>query len=175
MKKGALFAALASTYVLAACQTTLPYVEGTNTQPLAVNLSDAEWDGQTVIKRHICTRYGGTDPHSPAMSVKGIPAQATHIYVSFNDKSYKPMDNGGHGGLLFKIAPGAKEATLPAVPTGTTGLPDGVSIKTTSYKAPCSGGRGNLYTADVFAIADPESPDSQGTIVAKGNVTLGNY
>ena len=74
-------------------------------------------------------------------------------------------------------APGA--TTIPALPGETARMPEGARIVAKNratgsyaragYLPPCSGGRGNLYFADVIAL------DTKGDVLAKGRIILGRY
>jgi len=137
----------------------------------------APWDGKTVPPGQHCTLHGGNGS-TPLMQITGLPAGTALVVVEYNDKSYKPLSrNGGHGTLGYPVK--GSSATLAPVPGLTAKLPGGVRVirraKSTGayasagYLPPCSGGRGNRYTADVLAVG------ADGKVIEKTTVTLGRY
>lgn len=145
---------------------------------LTVGFADPAWTGDKVPEDQWCPLQGGHGA-TPALTVSGLPDGTASINVAFNDESYQPMNEGGHGILNFKVMAGAT-ATLPSVPGNTTeGFPEGASVATASrgtgeyaspgYLPPCSGGRGNTYSATLTAL------DSSGTVLGEGKITLGTY
>lgn len=158
--------------------TSLPAVA----DDLGVRFADPAWTGNTIPDGQHCQKFGGHGA-TPPLTITGIPANANAIVVEFNDKSYSALSyDGGHGKIGFMIEPGAGEATLPAVPGGTDALPDGTWLVkknratgawySAGYLPPCSGGRGNTYAAEVYAVV--KSGDDYEEI-AEGEITLGRY
>lgn len=136
--------------------------------PLAVTASDLQakfvdpvWDGAAVPDGYQCQKFGGTHG-SPALHVNGIPARTNALVLEFSDRSYAPMDHGGHGKLGYAIEPGSTSVQVPSVPPHTTALPAGFWTvaehsapdwdKPGTYLPPCSGGRGNAYYVTVKAV-----------------------
>ena len=152
---------------------------------LSVTFADAAWNGKRIPSGQHCKKFGGNGS-TPPLSVSGIPSQANAIIVEFNDKSYNTLSyDGGHGKVGFLIQEGTSEATLNPVPGGTKELPEGTWLvaknrargdwTSDGYLPPCSGGKGNKYTAEVLAVViDPESKKIKDTL-AKGKITLGKY
>jgi len=144
----------------------------------AVSFADPAWDGETIPEGQQCSLQGGMGA-SPALEVTGLPEGTTQVNVAFNDETYQPMNDGGHGTLGFAVEEGATSATLPSVPGETEDLPEGVTIAAENrtsgdflrpgYMPPCSGGNGNTYSADVSAIGE------DGTELATTHITLGKY
>lgn len=128
---------------------------------LDVSFADETWDGATVPAGHQCQKFGGTQG-SPALRVNGIPEQANALILEFSDRSYAPMDKGGHGKVGYEIPPGNSTAEVPSIPPHTTTLPDGFWTvaehgapkwdKPGAYLPPCSGGKGNEYYLTVRAV-----------------------
>lgn len=150
---------------------------------LSVSFADPAWTGEKIPPGQHCKKFGG-DGATPPLIVAGIPAEANAIIVEFNDKSYQPLSrNGGHGIIGFLIEPGAGEAVLPAVPGGTSDMPEGVWLekknratgawRSPGYLPPCSGGRGNRYEAEVYAVVRDADGDYEE--IAEGEITLGRY
>lgn len=168
---------LALTVVLAlsGCQTT---TTAENAAPLSVAFADSAWTGISIPARQQCRRFGGQGA-TPALTVSGVPKRAEAVVVSFNDESYAAMNGGGHGVLRFAVGD-QPTVTLPSVPGETDALPQGVTVVAPhrsvqwfgtagAYGPPCSGGKGNLYSADVQAV------DGDGDVLAAGKIVLGRY
>lgn len=135
------------------------------------------WDGKTVPAGQHCPLQGGKGK-TPPMQVSGLPKGTSWILVEFNDKTYPPLSrNGGHGKIGFPVS--GKSATLPAVPGMTNRLPLGIRVvakarssgdyASKGYLPPCSGGRGNRYSADVKAMSKDDR------VLGKKTVSLGRY
>jgi hypothetical protein len=145
---------------------------------LELKLADPAWDGVTIPEGQHCALQGGSGA-TPAIEVSGLPEGTTTVNVAFNDETYQPMNDGGHGIIGFAVTPTDGKATLPSVPGGTADLPEGASVATASrgtgdyaspgYLPPCSGGQGNTYSATVTAL------DSTGQELATGKIELGKY
>jgi len=149
---------------------------------LTVEFADPAWNGSKIPAGQHCKKFGGAGA-TPPLTVSNIPPEANAIVVAFNDKSYQQLSyDGGHGKIGFHITPGAGTVTLPAVPGGTSDMPDGVWLvkknratgawSSPGYLPPCSGGRGNKYEAEVYAVI-LEGNDYKE--IAEGEITLGRY
>lgn len=135
------------------------------------------WDGKKVPAGQQCVLHGGKGS-TPPMVVSGVPAGAAMIVVEFNDKSYAKLSTkGGHGRIGFPVT--GATTKLPAVPGMTNKLPGGAIVvkaarstgqyASKGYLPPCSGGRGNRYTADVKAV------DAKGKVLKTVTVDIGKY
>lgn len=145
----------------------------------AAEFADPVWDGVTVPAGHQCQKFGGKHG-SPALRVSGLPARANALILEFSDRSYAPMDNGGHGKLGYTIDPGTDEVTVPSAPPHTKDLPAGFWTvaehgapkwdKPGAYLPPCSGGKGNAYYVTVRAVVreGDEMKDLAQTVVEMG-------
>jgi hypothetical protein len=130
---------------------------------LEARFVDPAWDGDKVPDGQQCGRFEG-EGVTPEIVVGGIPAEAEMLVLEFSDRSYEPMDNGGHGKVGYRIAAGASEVTVPSAPGHTTDLPEGFVVvaehqapnwdKAGAYLPPCSGGRGNAYYVTVKAVRE---------------------
>ena len=128
---------------------------------LELSFVDSAWDGDLVPDGQQCQKFEGRGA-TPEIKVSGIPSGANALILEFSDRSYKPMDDGGHGKLGYEIEPGAGEVTIPSVAGHTTDLPEGFYVvaehqapnwdKAGAYLPPCSGGRGNSYYVTVKAV-----------------------
>jgi len=172
-----------SALTLAGCQTSKYKAASDPLPPLDVKFASAAWDGKAVPKEGVCQVHGGKGD-TPELIVSGIPAGANAVIVEFSDRSFSPMDNGGHGVIGWKIPAGATSATLKPVPGMTHAVADGAWIESHNaatrdvapgYRGPCSGGRGNTYEADVKAVYKPEKDSEEGKLLAKGRIRLGTY
>lgn len=171
---------LKSSLVVLAIAATLPVgLAMAQDVPLTVTFADPAWTGETVPEGQHCALQGGSGA-TPALHVAGVPDGTTTIEVAFNDETYTPMDDGGHGILHFEVTPENHEVDLASVPGNTAeGLPEGVTVATAArgegdyasagYLPPCSGGQGNTYTATVRAL----NGDSQ--VLGQGEISLGTY
>lgn len=137
----------------------------------------APWGGKNIPKGQQCKLHGGKGA-TPAMQVSGIPAGAAMIVVEYDDKSYPPLaTKGGHGTLGYPVK--GASAKLPSVPGMTDKLGGGVRVvrkarstgeyASKGYLPPCSGGRGNKYTATLKAI------DASGNVLGKTMIVIGRY
>ena len=148
---------------------------------LEAKLADPAWDGVKVPEGQQCQKFGGQGK-SPALAVSGIPSGASHLQLEFSDRTYKPMDNGGHGKVAFAIESGTTSVTVPPVPGHTMDLPPGFSVvaahqaptwdKAGAYLPPCSGGRGNSYYVTVKAV---HKTDTETHELGSAVVELGKY
>lgn len=148
---------------------------------LEAAFTDPRWDGETVPTGAQCQKFGGSEG-SPALRVGNIPAAANALVLEFSDRSYAPMDNGGHGKLGYAIEPGTGEVTVPSAPPHTTDLPDGFWTVAEhgaprwdtagAYLPPCSGGKGNSYWLAVRAVI--REGDAL-TEVARTTLEMGRY
>lgn len=145
---------------------------------LSLKFTDPAWDGKTVPEGQHCPLQGGLGA-TPPIEVSGLPAGTATVTVAFNDESYPPMNNGGHGVIGFDVTPQNGAAQLPSVPGNSADLPAGAHVVTAArgtgdyasagYLPPCSGGNGNLYSATVTAL------DASGKELATGKIDLGHY
>lgn len=150
---------------------------------LVVEFADSAWTGNKIPKGQHCKKFGGNGA-TPPLTVSGIPAEADAIVIEYNDKSYNKLSyDGGHGKIGYRITPGLGTATLPAVPGGTRDMPEGVWLvkknratgawRSEGYLPPCSGGKGNRYEAEVYAVKMESDGDYDE--LAEGEIRLGKY
>ncbi|ETW96933.1 MAG: hypothetical protein ETSY2_45510 [Candidatus Entotheonella gemina] len=159
------------------------YVPVDNVAKLDVAFTDAGWTGGAVPNAGVCARYGG-ESMSPPLAVRNIPSGTTDIIIEFNDLSYPPLSSGGGHGAIRVPAAGKTEVMIPAVPGETFDLPQGVFMEAAhrgtvggagAYLGPCSGGRGNIYEADVKAVSKSTTSSQPSRLLGKGSITLGRY
>jgi hypothetical protein len=166
---------------LALIAVTLVVVAAAPSSALEAKLADPAWDGVKVPEGQQCQKFGGQGK-SPTLAVSGVPSGASHLVLEFSDRTYKPMDNGGHGKVAYAIESGATTVTVPPVPGHTMELPAGFTMveahqastwdKLGAYLPPCSGGRGNSYYVTVKAVhKQGEETHELGSAV----VELGKY
>ena len=173
---------LAGTVFLAGCVSS-PYKPVEKLAVLDIAFADAQWDGKIVPKSGICQPFEGKGD-TPPLKISGIPAGANAIVVEYSDRSFAPMDNGGHGILRYSITKGSAEVMLPATPGLTDKMPAGVVIEADNrgqrniapgYRGPCSGGRGNSYEAVVKAVYKGADDKEQSLLLGEGRFVLGKY
>ena len=126
-------------------QQTAKYTE------LDVSFADPAWNGKIIPEGQQCVCDGAKNPMTPSFNIKNIPPETNVIVMEYSDRSYAPMDNGGHGKIGFKIKQGTQSVMIPSVPGHSFELPDGFFIitphqgsfwcKAGAYQPSCSGGR----------------------------------
>jgi phosphatidylethanolamine-binding protein (PEBP) family uncharacterized protein len=170
---------------LTGCASTGGYqAVATDLPGLQVTLADTRWDGERIPEEGICSNFGGDDL-SPPLLVRNIPAGANAIIVQFNNLDHPARArNGGNGSIGYWI--GDRTATqLPPVTGYSVRLPDGAFIEqgaratgafaSQGYLAPCSGGKGHRYVADVFAVHKATGPGQTNRLLAEQRISLGRY
>jgi hypothetical protein len=88
-----------------------------------LELADSDWDGEKIPDGQQCQRQGGENPSTPEIQVGDIPEGSDAIILEFSDRSFRPMDEGGHGKIGFMIPEGTCETVIPSVPGHTFDLP----------------------------------------------------
>ena len=151
---------------------------------MQANFADAKWDGKTIPYAQQCARDNGKGA-TPPLIIKNIPAETTALIFEYSDRSYTPMDNGGHGKIGYTIAAGTSEANIPSVPGHTFSLPEGFFLvaaqtnpswdKAGAYLPPCSGGRGNYYYVTIKAVAQSADKSQKYRVLATTKLELGRY
>lgn len=180
--KRALLSLLVLAFAIAGCKKThFGYEQLEPMRPLSVSFLDKKWDGVTVPAGEQCKPCGGKGS-SPALKVSDLPVGTTAVIVEFNDRNYAPLAaHGGHGAISVAVPAGATEVTVPSVPTETNSLPAGVTKVSShrgdvpgagagAYLAPCSCGRGNVYTGLVHAVNGQTNQ-----VIGQGSFILGSY
>jgi hypothetical protein len=170
--------------LVAGCVATGKYKPVSDMGSLEITLADPAWNGKTVPMGQQCRKFGGNGA-TPAMTVANIPAQANAVILEFSDQSHQPMDNGGHGKIGYRIAPGTARVTVPSVPGHTFDLPSEFFLvaahrnpswdKAGAYMPPCSGGRGNLYYLTVKAVFEAPGESDGSKLLGQGKLTMGRY
>ena len=170
---------------LAGCVSSGPYRPVAATLPgLEVAFAQAAWDGKHIPRSGICSNFGGDDI-SPPLIVGNIPAGANAIIVQFNDLDHPFLARrGGHGTIGFWIE-GDEPAQLPSVTGYAVKLPEGAFIvhpartsgafASQGYLAPCSGGKGHHYVADVLAVYKATGAGEHNRVLAEQRFALGRY
>lgn len=149
---------------------------------LIVKFVDDSWDGIKIPDGEQCRRFRGSG-NTPKLSIEDIPEGVNAIIVEFNDASYGPLSSdGGHGKVGFWVS--SSFVLLPSAPGETLNMPEGIFIEAENrsggfggpgYLPPCSGGRGNLYFAEIKAVYKSISDPSENKIFAIGRIELGRY
>ncbi|NMM46135.1 hypothetical protein HH303_16705 [Rhodospirillaceae bacterium KN72] len=148
---------------------------------LTAEFLDSAWDGKHIPDGQQCQEFDGAGA-TPPLRLSGLPDGTNAILLFFNDEDYEPLSTGGgHGIVGFEVAPKDGRVDLPAVPGGTTDMPDGVwleaenrdDIGEAGYLAPCSGGEGNLYSVRIEAVRYLD--DDHYDVLSEGYLQLGRY
>ena len=148
---------------------------------LELSFVDSAWDGVKVPDGQQCQKFEGTG-RSPSIRVLNIPEAADLLTIDFSDRTFAPMNNGGHGKIAFRIEPGTGEVTIPSVDGHTVDLPEGFLVveehkaptwdKAGAYLPPCSGGQGNEYYLTVRAVHQMGDEKHE---LAAGSLEMGTY
>ncbi len=147
-----------------------------------VQLNSPAWNGQTVPKGEQCQKFGGIRPKTPELSVIGIPEGTNMLIMEFSDRSFKRMDDGGHGKIGYTLNRQQKKVNIPPVAGHSFTLPPGYFMvaahrspkwdRAGAYMPPCSGGKGNAYYVTVKAV---KQGGQSSTILAQQEVEMGRY
>jgi hypothetical protein len=148
---------------------------------MSVSLADKSWNGKAIPEAQQCQRFGGVGK-TPRLRVSNLPKETNALVVSYSDRTYKQMDNGGHGKLGFRIDDTTGSVLLPEVPGHQFQLPDGVFSVAPhrapqwdtagAYLPPCSGGKGNQYYATVEAV---KLSETSLQLLESSTIELGAY
>jgi len=147
---------------------------------LNVQFADTKWDGITVPKDEVCSNFNTKAGSTPPLKISNIPENATKLIFTYSDKTFKKMDNGGHGIIAFNLKANTKEVIIPSQQGETFKLKEGFEVvnahtgtrfkKTPgAYLAPCSGGKGNTYEVTISAV------DSSNKSLASTELILGKF
>lgn len=178
-------AVLLGVLLLTACSTGGAYRAATTHLPgLNVSLADVTWNGRSIPKSGVCSNDGGGDL-GPALVVRDIPAGANAIIVQFNDLDHPALDSNGGLGSIGLWLENHHEAFFPPVKGYSVSMPDRVFIERNAltrgrmasqgYVAPCSGGTGHRYTAEVLAVRKATGPGETNQVLARQPLMLGRY
>lgn len=169
--------------LLSACGVTA-YHEAAQVSDLSIQLVEPGWSGKVIPDGQQCKKFGGNG-HSPQLYISHIPGDAQAIIVEFSDRSWFPMNHGGHGKIGIVIKPGQTELRFPSVAGESFELPNnrmfifhqhrGGRGEPGAYLPPCSGGRGNQYYADVKAVKQVDIDQQTAVLVGQGSIMLGTY
>ncbi len=151
-------------------------------KPLSVSLADPTWDGKTVPAGQHCGKFGGKGA-TPLLTIQQIPAGTNALITEYSDRTYKPMDNGGHGKFGYRISSNLTEVNIPSVAGHTFDLPENFYLieaqraptwdKQGAYLPPCSGGKGNDYYVTVRAVKEVNGGIRE--VLGEVEVPLGKY
>ena len=154
-------------------------------QALELAFADSEWNGDEIPSGQQCHRQGGENPSTPRIQVNNIPEGADAIILEFSDRTYGPMNNGGHGKIGFEISEEIKEIVIPSIPGHSFELPEGFFLvqehrassydTAGAYMPPCSGGTGNHYYVTIKAVKVLSKEDKIYVLLGQGILELGQY
>ena len=147
-------------------------------EAMNVNFVDSKWDGKIVPKEQVC-KWAGGNGSTPELKITNLPANTSKVIVSFSDKTYTPMDNGGHGEIGINVS-NQTEVIIPSVEGESKMMPNNNMFihkehkglkrgKAGAYLPPCSGGKGNTYYATVQAV------DTNGEVLSSAEIQLGKF
>lgn len=140
---------------------------------------DKEWDGKNVPISGICKARGDGGSISPRIMVSDLPKNGTYLRVVFTDQDFG--FSGDHGVLKLFPPKGAKNVVIPSIRPDQKSLPPGFQAvsctfcneypqyaDTPFYMAPCSGGKGNSYTAKIY-VYDESDKELDVKLINLGN------
>ncbi len=175
---------LAAMAILAGCAGSLMYQSTAILADLQIRFADPRWNGRQIPAGEQCARDGGHGA-TPALVISNIPPKANALVFEYSDRSLVRMDDGGHGVIGYRFAPGRTSVRVPAVPGNTFDLPAPFFVVSAhrnpfrnppgAYLPPCSGARGHLYTLNVEALYMPDSLDAIPQLLGQGKIRLGRY
>lgn len=169
--------------LLTGCAPVSPYQASGPVPGLPVSFSDSRWDGVRVPDGQQC-RWAGGDGSTPALQIEGIPEGANALIVEFSDRSWPPMNHGGHGSFGAWLAEDQHAISLPSLAAERFELPEGLFVEHAHrggrgeegmYLPPCSGRRGNHYYATVRAVYKPLKPEEAARLLGQQQIELGEY
>ena len=176
--------ALVFTALVPGCANQQLYRQGPILADLKITILSEQWDGRRIPDGQQCRRDGGRGS-TPVLRVENIPSRTSHLLIEISDKSFIPMDNGGHGIIGMYLKPGTTETTIAALPGHTFSLPDGYFVVSAhrrpawdapgAYLPPCSGGTGHYYYLFVKAVYAPENLEKIPELLGRGKIFLGRY
>lgn len=150
--------------------------------PFKASLGDSTWDGKKVPESQRCHKFGGKGV-TPMLTVHQIPAQANAIVMEYSDRTYEPMDRGGHGKFGYRIQSNSSTVTIPSVAGHTFDLPPGFFLIEAqraptwdtpgAYLPPCSGGKDDEYYVTVKAVKEVDGGIRE--VLETTEVPLGKY
>ncbi|MGB3750055.1 MAG: hypothetical protein WA945_00645 [Arcobacteraceae bacterium] len=140
----------------------------------------ALWNGKIVPEEMVCSNYNFDSGSTPEITLSNIPKKTDKIILVFSDETFKPMSDGGHGIISYRIDPGLKTIIIPSMQGETFDLPDeftsliphkGVQFGKAegAYLAPCSGGKKNTYSVIIQAV------DKDNNVLDSTSLTLGKF
>jgi len=166
------------------CANQHLYRQGPILADLKISFESGQWDGRNIPAGQQCRRDGGQGA-TPILRIENIPPRTNYLLIEISDKSFIPMDNGGHGVIGMYLTPGTAETTITAIPGHTFSLPKGYFVISAhrrpswdtpgAYLPPCSGGNGHYYYLFVKAIYAPENLEKMPDFLGRGKVFLGRY
>ena len=152
---------------------------------LKISFADPDWNGERIPTGQQCQRFGGNNPSTPRLMIKGIPPETNAIIMEYSDRSFPPMDNGGHGKIGYRISQKVKEIIIPSVPGHSFDMPKDFFIVSPhqapnwdtagAYQPPCSGGRGNSYYVTVNAVFQEKPESNEFRLLGQAALELGKY
>lgn len=130
---------------------------------LKVDFLDKKWDGVNIPRDEVCSNYNIEAGSTPSLRISNIPSNGSKIIFTYNDKTFKQMDNGGHGIISYDIPKNSTTIEIPSLIGESFELKDGFKIvqahtgirfnKTAgAYLAPCSGGKNNTYSVNINIV-----------------------
>jgi hypothetical protein len=153
-----------------------------DSKELSVSLANPAWDGKKIPTGQQCKKFGGNGA-TPILAVEQIPTSANAIVMEYSDRTYQPMDHGGHGKFGYRIQPNTTTVNIPAVAGHTFELPKEFFLieaqraptwdKAGAYLPPCSGGKGNEYYVTVKAVKEVNGGIRE--VLRESDVLLGKY
>ncbi len=171
-------------FSIEAAENSVKYIPVANPAELKISFAEPDWNGKKVPSGQRCRRQGGINPSTPRLMIKGIPPAANAIIMEYSDRSFYPMDYGGHGKIGYKISQNTIEITIPSVPGHSLDLPQGFFLvskhqgfwnKDDAYLPPCSGGRSNSYYVTVNAVYQATPERKEFKLLGQAVLELGKY
>jgi len=129
----------------------------------SAQLTNPAWNGKTVPTGQQCHKFGGHGA-TPQIAVNSIPAGTNAIVMEYSDRTYQPMDNGGHGKFGYRLQSNVSSVKIPSLAGHSFEMDEGFFLleaqrapswdKAGAYLPPCSGGKGNEYYVTLKAVKE---------------------
>lgn len=172
--------------VFTACSTKTTIPKDIKKDGMQISFADEKWDGEKIPKDEVCSNYNEKAGATPKIEITNLPKGTNLLVFTYSDDTFKYMSMGGHGIISYKVKEGEKTVVVPSFKGETFDLPKGFKSeiahrgvnrgkKAGAYLAPCSGGKGNIYSVRIEAIHIFEDEKELPELLETKDLVLGRY